>query len=309
MLGARVRLLGIRWGVETVTRELLHPEIRSFVASDGTELSYTLWTPSPDPQGSVARIIAILPGVGFHSAPYEVVASSLNMSGTVFAGLDFRGHGHSDGKPGRLGSPKRMTQDVTEWIDRLRSWVPTADVFLLGESMGGLYALRTALQVSQDLRGLILIAPAVIPSWPQIWNLDSLRSLGSLILSPSTPSIDLSGWRLSIGSRDTDFISLRRSDTLALMTVSPTYILRISQGILSTMLKASLVVECPVFIAHGSRDNVLSPIGSRLLNLRLRCPEKRLRILPDAFHPLFWDPCRRLLFAELADWVVTHSSH
>ena len=90
----------------------LRSETRRFATSDGSELSYTVWARGSD--SSFDRIIAILPGIGFHSLPYEVVGSSLPVPATMFAALDYRGHGRSEGVRGELRTPERMTLDVEE---------------------------------------------------------------------------------------------------------------------------------------------------------------------------------------------------
>ena len=286
-------------------RDELRSEERRFATSDGVGLSYTVW--ARDAESSRTRIIAILPGIGFHSLPYEVVGSSLPIPGTMFAALDYRGHGRSEGVRGELRTPERMTLDVEEWLSELKVLAPSAHLFLLGESMGGPWAILTALRRRHKLAGLVLVAPAVIPSWRLMVRPDSIRVLADLAMRPFSATVDLTGWRLDTGSRDQEFISLRRKDALALDKVSPVYMLRIAQGMLQMMLRRHAAVECPVFVAHGGADHVVSPLGSRVLLLRLSCPEKRLLVLPKAYHTLFWDPCAAVLFNELTHWILQHS--
>ena len=83
---------------------------------------------------------------------------------------------------------------------------PESKLFLLGESMGGPYALLTAMRISSSLAGLIFIAPAIMTSRHALWNIESLRILSQLVWDPFSLSIDLSGGRLTSGSRDPEFI-------------------------------------------------------------------------------------------------------
>ena len=46
----------------------------------------------------------VLHGIGYHSAPYKIVADALNSSGTEVYGLDARGHGLSQGRRGYIGT-------------------------------------------------------------------------------------------------------------------------------------------------------------------------------------------------------------
>lgn len=280
-------------------------EFRKFVTSDGTKLGYTIWHPGSS--GRVSRIVAILPGMGYHSEPYKIVPQSMNLSETIFVGLDYRGHGRSEGIRGRLASPGRISLDVQEWLVEIDDLAPESKLFLLGESMGGPYALLTAMRISSSLAGLIFIAPAIMTSRHALWNIESLRILSQLVWDPFSLSIDLSGGRLTSGSRDPEFIENKRNDRLALREVSPAYVLRIGQAIARALLRPRIRVECPVFIAHGESDRILSPVGSRVLHFRINCPDKQLVMFPQAYHTLFWDPVSPQLFAQLTDWIQSQA--
>ena len=89
----------------------------------------------------------------------------------------------------------------------------------------------TALRRRQKLAGRVLVAPAVIPSWRLLVQPGSIRVLADLLLRPFSATVDLTGWRLDTGSRDKEFIGLRRNDSLALDKVSPVYMLRVALGV------------------------------------------------------------------------------
>ncbi|MCI0438335.1 MAG: lysophospholipase, partial [Chloroflexi bacterium] len=96
---------------------------------------------------------------------------------------------------------------------------------------------------------------------------------------------------------------------LSVNSVSARYILRIAQAIASVFLRKSLTISAPTLIIHGGKDRILSPLGSRLLNLRIKAPEKRLVILPEAYHTLLWDKSSSAeVLALMEDWILRLSS-
>jgi alpha-beta hydrolase superfamily lysophospholipase len=282
-------------------------EYRTFRTSDGVDLSYTCW--SERPRAPARRIVAILPGIGFHSRPYRVVATSLDLPNSLYAALDFRGHGLSGGPRGEMGEPGRMEQDIVEWLADLRSLAPGAPLVLLGESMGSAYALCYAIHHSRDLSGLVLIGPALAPSPEQVLSMETVRNLAEFVRRPSRKErvIDIAGRRLEVGSRDPSFIEMRRMDPLALNAVSPDYMGKVAQAILRVNLRVSLTFACPVYIAHGAEDHIINALEAHILFMRIKAPSKELQVVPKAYHTLFWDPANTQLFARLRRWALNNT--
>ena len=267
-----------------------------FTASDGLELSYTLW--NRDPGTECRTLVLILHGIGFHSEPYLVIAENVHTPETVFAGLDFRGHDRSGGVRGELPPLRRMIQDIAEWVRHLQSSYAEAPTFLIGESMSGPYAVLYASENQQDLDGLILIAPAVLASRRVVY-LGCQRWLSSR----SSTSIDLTDRKLLDSPLDSGFFSQRLEDPLSLRSVSSGYVFRILLAIVSMLLRRNLTFPFPVLIAHGAKDNILSPLGSRFLQLRLKSPDKQLVFIPDAYHTFLWDSSSPKLLALIDQWI------
>ena len=65
------------------------PDRHGYVTSvDQTRLFYRHWPASAAWNG---RVVVVLHGIGYHSAPYKVIADALNPHGTDVYGLDSRG--------------------------------------------------------------------------------------------------------------------------------------------------------------------------------------------------------------------------
>ena len=113
-----------------------------FVTSvDQTRLFYRHWPASTAWNG---RVVVVLHGIGYHGAPYKVIAEALNPQGTEVYGLDARGHGLSQGRRGFVGTSAEVGADVECMIRFVQQQRPTAKIFLLGDSMGAGFALNYA---------------------------------------------------------------------------------------------------------------------------------------------------------------------
>ena len=68
-----------------------------FVTSaDQTQLFYRHWPATGTWNG---RVVVVLHGIGYHSAPYKIIADALNPQGTDVYGLDARGPRAVPGTP------------------------------------------------------------------------------------------------------------------------------------------------------------------------------------------------------------------
>src|SRR5580693_1187680 len=103
-----------------------------FVTSaDRTRLFYRHWPASAAWNG---RVVVVLHGIGYHSAPYKIIADALNPQGTEVYGLDARGHGLSQGRRGFVGTQAQVGADVEAMIRFVKQQQRAAKIFLLGDS-------------------------------------------------------------------------------------------------------------------------------------------------------------------------------
>ena len=182
---------------EIPSKRPLKSERRSFVLADGCELSYCVWSREDDQTPNA--LVLVLHGIGFHAEPYGVLAQNIDIPGLAFVGLDFRGHGLSEGERGKMPSVKTMLGDVDEWVKHIGSLYPTSDLYLLAESMAGPYGALYAARNPKSFKGVLFVAPAMFPSWRQVFRLDTFNDMVGLLTKPNGANVDLSGSRLTAG--------------------------------------------------------------------------------------------------------------
>ena len=126
---------------------------RRFVARDGKQLFARAFGPAAE------TTILLVHGFGVNSAAYQGAATAwAEASGARVLALDLRGHGQSDGKPGRLDDYGQYETDLADVIGALRN-EGARKIVLAGHSMGGGVVLTYAQKPEVAPDAYLLIAP------------------------------------------------------------------------------------------------------------------------------------------------------
>ena len=130
----------------------------------------------PHEKSEVWATLMIVHGTVDHSGAYEEFAATLAQRGVAVFASDMRGWGRSDGEPLYVDSIDSFMGDIAADYQRIHGahcpYEHVTSRFLLGKSIGGLFAAWTAAQPPQDgwwtgligLSGAFSIDPSVKPS-------------------------------------------------------------------------------------------------------------------------------------------------
>lgn len=273
-------------------------------ATDGTCLFYRAWTPAL--QTSTDFAVIVLHGIGLHSGPYKVFGDALNKVGIVVYALDTRGHGLSCGNRDQIPNQQTENRDIRSMIQFLKERYPQAKIFLLGESMGGIFALNYASENDADISGLILLAPAVSVARGQFFRIGSIPLLPYLFFWPDKPVVSLVGKRLTKSTRDKGFVIARRKDVLAHEKVSINYLRGVGKAAKNWEKLTAPRVKIPTLIVQGERDPVVSARGSRKLFELLAATDKQFKSYQNIPHTLPWDPETPDVMETICTWITRH---
>ena len=283
------------------TRAGCVPEVRAATAPDGVPIVYRVWVPAA-PQSS--RAVLVIPGIGYHSAPYAVVADALTADGHAVAAVDLRGHGRSGGIRGTVPTPEQVVGDLDAVIACVRLELAPERVYILGESMGGLVALHYVATTGTSIDGVVFVAPAIRVASAQIASPETVLVLGTFLFARDAPVVNLVGARLDESTADAAFKEARRNDRLAIDRLSVNYLRGLGRLMEGWREKAARI-RAPSLVLHGTADAVLDPRGSEALHAALGASTKALVLVPDAHHTLFWDAETPRVFAEIRRFVGT----
>ena len=290
--------------VATIDKGIIDDQHGYVKSADGTCLFYQYWPAAQERPNS--PVVLVLHGIGYHSAPYKVIADALNPGGIDVYALDARGHGLSCGRRGSVGSPGKVREDVSAMVRLVKLQRPSAKFFLLGESMGGAFALNYAKENSDQIAGLILLAPAIGVPMGQFFRLSNLPLLPYYLFWQKTPAISLIGKRLDESSRDGNFIAARRADPLAYQKVSFKYLREISALVNNWKKEIAPRVPAPTLIVQGAEDRIVSKKDCAELSKVLAACDKHLEVFPKVRHTTLWDPDTPKLLGAVRKWIEEH---
>ncbi len=296
-------------------------------SSDGTCLFYRYWPPAialdsqknAEPQkyadaqkhvelpndADPQEVVLVLHGIGAHAGPFRVVADGLNPRGIPVYAMDTRGHGFSCGKRDQVPDAATENRDIEAMVAFLHESYPRAKIYLLGYSMGGIFALNYASREDSGLAGLVLLAPAMAVSARQ----DLSTALKNPLIIPcamfcrSKLVISLTGDRLPKDPQSREEILGLRRDPLAYRKVSVRYVWELARATHGWPARAATGVEMPTLIVRGDKDSLLPLKTSKKLFAVIPASDKKFEAFPNVPHTALWTPETPKILESIAAWV------
>lgn len=267
---------------------MVHATTRS---ADGTRLSTTTWTPAGDVVGKVV----LVHGVGEHLGRYDHVGKALSAAGYAVRGVDFRGHGRSDGKRGHVESWERYVDDLRAAIA-----LDPGPHAIVAHSMGTMVSLDHLRDASPW--GYVGSATTVgVAVEAPMWKLKASR-----VLSKVLPSLSLSN-EIPVEHicSDPAVIAAYEADPLVFSTITPRWFVE--------MLKAQQRIDAaaahyttPAYIPYGSDDRIISI--SDLIDFAGRYGgDITLARQENMRHEVFNEPGNTAVLAAVVDWLHAHN--
>ena len=272
-------------------------------SSDGTCLFYRYWFPSdkPDPE----YIVLLLHGIGLHSGRYEDTAAELNKTGIGVYAVDTRGHGLSCGKRGFIPTISKENRDISAALVTIHQEHPNAKVFLMAESMGGVFALNYARTNPTDISGMILMSPVFKLARAQYWHWGALRFFVDYAFRPNAPVVDLSPRIARSGKIETKPAANQPQDMLAYNRVSLHYLMGIHKAIIHWQTKAP-EVHVATLVMQGEHDPIAKPGSVQQLFNLIASSDKKFSLCPDAMHSLLGNPHSPDILHGVSAWISEH---
>jgi carboxylesterase len=207
-------------------------------------------------------------------------------------------HARAPRLPGHGTTPEAMLEvDHRHWeeaaLAALAALRDFRHVFVAGLSMGALLGLRLAARFPEQVRGLVLIAPAARFKGPKMALLKRLRH--TRLLEWVKPWVRKTATDLS------DPVALAEAPILPAFPIT-----RLND--LWTLQEAALAdaprVRCATLVAVAEQDHVVDPDGGRWLARQLvNAPVARVLSLQEGYHIIPRDRGGPRLAAEVGDFL------
>ena len=216
-----------------------------FTTTDGVTLFLRRW--NPDSLTPAKKDIAVLIFHGFtaHSGAYNMAGVPISAAGYTTFGLDYRGHGLSDGNRGDSPGKDRWIADLAESVKYVRS-LGFSKVIVLGHSLGVASAICAADVVPNEIAGLVLMSGAYegrkgLSEPPSLF--EKTRILASAIFRPSYPAVEY--YRKGMTVTKDSLFNFRY--TLRYLTMMDVKQLRLPKDL-----------NIPVLVAVGDQDELFA---------------------------------------------------
>ncbi len=282
--------------------------------SAGEKLYRRVFTPLDRSPDEFRGGVLLVHGLGDHLGCHEKAARMFCRRGMVAAGLDWPGHGHSDGKRGHSFGLAPLMELITESLADLRERIPAGSPIGLYAHSAGAFVLLQYLG-DQALKGEQAINPP--SSFSFVW-------LSSPLLRPDygqgLVKRKVGEWLSKIVPGllfDTGVRSNRcypPDPESGLLKEDPLKHHKVSLALGSDFIKRShrlndcaLAFKQPthLFISQGSADNICPPDFSRAFfdTVPLPIENKRYLLLPDVLHEPLNDPSAPELLTAVGEWI------
>jgi len=250
----------------------------------------------PDTKAPKASIV-LLHGIGEHIMRYDQWAKKFVNRGYAVTGMDFRGHGRSEGKRGHIPSYESLLQDMDLLIKKSLEFFPDKPVIPYGHSLGGNIVLNHAL-IRENISRYIVTAP-----WLQLsFKPSSIKLALAKVMKKILPGLlQPSGLNIGHLSHNPEVVKDYENDPLVHDRISVRmFIGAYTRG--EWALANAGKLDRSVLLIHGGDDKLTSVDASR------RFAEKagknvEFKIWEGMYHELHNEKIKDEVFSYIVDWL------
>ncbi|XP_050378885.1 uncharacterized protein LOC126796162 [Argentina anserina] len=270
-----------------------------FNSARGETLFTQTWTPV---SVNIRGVVIVMHGLNEHSGRYSTFAKQLNVNGFKVYGMDWIGHGGSDGLHAYVPSLDFAVADLKSYIEKVVAENPGLPCFCFGHSTGGAIIIKAMLdpKVEACIDGVVLTSPAVgvQPSHPIFVVLAPV--IAFLLPRYQLSAANKSGMPVS---RDPAALAAKYSDPLvytgAIRVRTGYEILRITSYLQQNLSK----MKVPFLVLHGTADTVTDPVASQKLYNEAASADKTITLYDGLLHDLLFEPEREAISKHIIGWL------
>jgi acylglycerol lipase len=259
---------------------------------------YQAWLP----EGDVKAVLFVVHGLGEHCGRYMNHVNYFVPLGYAIYGLDFIGHGKSDGEREVIDRLSDYTDTMTLYHQMVKGWQSGKPIFVLGHSMGGLITSYYLLDHQADFKGAIISAPLTKVGK----DITPFTIAMGKILSRIAPKAGLLSLDATGVSRDPEVVKAYVNDPLVFHGKTPA---RLAAEMLKAMIRVTAETEMitlPFIIVQGSADKLVDPAGAQEFYDKAGSKDKTLKVYQGLYHEVHNEPEREVMFKDVETWLTAH---
>jgi len=236
-------------------------------------------------------------GLGAHSGWYEALGRRLKVRGIFSLAYDQVGFGKRSGEV--LMMKQQWLDDLKEAYEYLRNTVGDKPIFIIGNSMGALVALRSMGLTNPS--GLVMFSPG-FDGHPDTFTLAyKAKTLLTALLKPDTPvKLPYTTDQITREPMVRGWLNNDADSSLILPARTLLELLKLTEETKNTGKK----LPSPVFMFTAGQEKIVNNVVSEAIFARMVAPRKQKHHFPEAWHDLMFDPVLDELVDILAAWML-----
>lgn len=271
---------------------------------DGTPLFFRYWRHA-DPQ---APVLLWAHGLGAHTGWFIDTGNALNARGLTVYMDDHRGFGRSAGPRGHVRHGRTYMEDLGQFLYEVHKRQPEAPIFLLGHSMGAIFAVHLAADDAQvgrnHLAGLLLLNPWVRDQTKVSPIMTAGVIAGGIVGSDRT-------WNVAGGpdhmTANPEAREMLNNDPYWVRGQSSSFLFQLTL-LRGAILKRARQVHVPALVLQSDSDLSVVASASRQCYEALGSADKTWKTYPGYYHDAEFEADRSALDDDVADWILRHRS-
>ena len=248
-------------------------------------------------------VVLLVHGLGDHARRYDHVAAAYNAAGIAVVGVDLRGHGQSDSLRGHIVSFDTVMNDMDLFLKNTKALYKKIPVFIYGHSMGSNIVLNYVVRRSPKISGVIGTSSWIIlgfaPSAFMVFLGKAMRNIYPAFTQANQLNTNhISRIPIEVKAYEDDPLVHNKitAATGADVLKSADY-----------LRNHKAAFPCPLYLIHGSDDQLISVKGSELFyeNHKNNSKDISIDIVEGGYHELQNDIGKEAFIEKVVSWVST----
>lgn len=266
----------------------------SLTTSDNLQLQGAYFSP----QGEIKAVIVLIHGMGEHLGRYKHVVDFFMSLGYAVVGMDYRGHGNSQGKKGHSPAFQQLMDDTDLLVKNAHALFPGLPLIIYGHSLGGNIAANFVLRRQPVLKGLLITAPYFKLAFePPSWKVAMSKIMAKILPALTLPT----GLELAALSRDQLVVDAYKNDPLVHDKISAAFFTQVHTAGLYPIAHAA-ELKTKTLAMHGLADRITAHQGT-IIFAQNNPSMIELKLWDGFYHEIHNEKEKQQVFNHIAGWL------
>src|SRR6058998_919386 len=259
---------------------------------DGAELFYRGWIPHE----ATDKAILLFHRGHEHSGRWQETVDLLALTDIAVFAWDARGHGRSPGERGAANNFADVIRDVDAFARHIseRYEIPIENMTVLAHSLAAVTVAAWVHDYAPPIRAMILATTAFHVKLYVPLAIPALRIFRPRFVKSYVKSKMLTHDREQAARYDSDPLIFRQIAVNVLLDLHDTA---------KRLVADAGAIRTPTLMIGADKDWVVSLKAQQKFFHRLSSAEKRMRVIPNAYHAIFHEKDRRIVVDLVREFV------